>query len=287
MVAHHTTRELSTEQWKNVIDRIADYGVRCVTLLGGEPTLRKDLPELVKHASLRAAVTISTNGDEFKKVGGKDYLKLLARNGLSAITFSLHSFNDLEWQLALLGYAREIGVIPIMAAVATKKSLEYLPGVMEKANEQGIFFRYSFVQNVGQYFSLAAVDVVPTSEQVAVFTDQVRNQKKKSKRVQNTHEYLCVIADMYPCNWHCDPSKDHWVVVDSQGNLMACSEWPTEISVLDVRSLEDVYWQQTRKYLREQCRGCTHHCYIEEEQTNRLALAREVMERIIGLYGKH
>jgi len=55
--------ELSTEEGKRLIDSLADFGVPVVLFSGGEPLLRKDLFELVRHASsmgLRAV--ISTNG---------------------------------------------------------------------------------------------------------------------------------------------------------------------------------------------------------------------------------
>ena len=40
-------KELNTEQWKKIIDRLKSAGVPQVTFTGGEPTLRRDLVELV------------------------------------------------------------------------------------------------------------------------------------------------------------------------------------------------------------------------------------------------
>ena len=40
-------KELNTEQWKKIIDRLKIAGVPQVTFTGGEPTLRRDLAELV------------------------------------------------------------------------------------------------------------------------------------------------------------------------------------------------------------------------------------------------
>ena len=42
--------ELNTEEAKQLISEIADLGTRMLIFDGGEPTLREDLPELVKHA---------------------------------------------------------------------------------------------------------------------------------------------------------------------------------------------------------------------------------------------
>jgi len=55
--------ELSTEEGKRLIDSLADFGVPVVLFSGGEPLLRKDLVELVRHASLKGLrAVISTNG---------------------------------------------------------------------------------------------------------------------------------------------------------------------------------------------------------------------------------
>ena len=55
--------ELSTEQWKVVLRRLADAGVLFLTFTGGEPFLRKDFLELVREArALSFAVKIKTNG---------------------------------------------------------------------------------------------------------------------------------------------------------------------------------------------------------------------------------
>ncbi|MBV9458140.1 MAG: radical SAM protein, partial [Bradyrhizobium sp.] len=43
--------ELSTAEWKKVLSELAEIGVLQVHFSGGEPTARKDLVELVRHAS--------------------------------------------------------------------------------------------------------------------------------------------------------------------------------------------------------------------------------------------
>src|ERR1700751_6019086 len=43
--------ELTTEEWKKVLSELAEIGVLQIHFSGGEPTARKDLAELVKHAS--------------------------------------------------------------------------------------------------------------------------------------------------------------------------------------------------------------------------------------------
>lgn len=55
--------ELTTEEALELCDQIADLGLRWITLSGGEPLTRKDLPLIVKRLSARGvAVNIITNG---------------------------------------------------------------------------------------------------------------------------------------------------------------------------------------------------------------------------------
>lgn len=55
--------ELTTEEALELCDQIADLGLRWITLSGGEPLTRKDLPQIVKRLSSKGvAVNIITNG---------------------------------------------------------------------------------------------------------------------------------------------------------------------------------------------------------------------------------
>lgn len=85
----HETPELSTAQWKEVIDRLSDIGVFIVTFTGGEPTLREDLPELILYAEKKGIVTgLITNGRKLKDVS---YAETLEKNGLDFVQVTLES----------------------------------------------------------------------------------------------------------------------------------------------------------------------------------------------------
>lgn len=86
----HETPELTTEQWKQVIDRLSDVGVFILTFTGGEPTLRTDLPELLKYAQSKGIVTgLITNG---RKLKDKTYVEGLEKSGLDFVQVTLESY---------------------------------------------------------------------------------------------------------------------------------------------------------------------------------------------------
>jgi radical SAM protein with 4Fe4S-binding SPASM domain len=89
----HETPELNTAQWKQVIDRLSDIGIFTVTLTGGEPTLREDLPELLQYGQNKGMVTgLITNG---RKLEDKAYVKNLEKAGLDFVQITLESHKPL------------------------------------------------------------------------------------------------------------------------------------------------------------------------------------------------
>jgi radical SAM protein with 4Fe4S-binding SPASM domain len=85
----HETTELTTEQWKRVIDRLQQIGVFILTFTGGEPTLREDLPELLLYAQNKGMVTgLVTNG---RKLRDKAYVESLEKAGLDFVQITLES----------------------------------------------------------------------------------------------------------------------------------------------------------------------------------------------------
>ncbi|MFC2165273.1 radical SAM protein [Acidobacteriota bacterium] len=55
------TPELSTEEWRSVIDKLGDLGCRRIAILGGEPLLRRDLAEIIAHVRMRQMSCILTS----------------------------------------------------------------------------------------------------------------------------------------------------------------------------------------------------------------------------------
>ena len=45
------TGELSTEEWKSVIDQAVEMGMHQIHLSGGEPTVRHDLEDFIEHCT--------------------------------------------------------------------------------------------------------------------------------------------------------------------------------------------------------------------------------------------
>ncbi|MHC1636271.1 MAG: radical SAM protein [Candidatus Methanospirareceae archaeon] len=77
--------ELSTEEALDLVDNIKEAGTASLMILGGEPTVRKDLLEIISYASLFMSVAINTNG----VLVDKNYARRLADAGLHQVKVSL------------------------------------------------------------------------------------------------------------------------------------------------------------------------------------------------------
>lgn len=81
-------KELTTDEWKEVLRILRDLGVPQVTFTGGEPTLRRDLVELVAEAQRLGIVSgVVTNGTLLSE----ELSESLAGAGLDYIQITLES----------------------------------------------------------------------------------------------------------------------------------------------------------------------------------------------------
>jgi len=81
--------ELTTAQWKAILDRLWAIGIPHVVFTGGEPTLRDDLPELIAHAEHNGQITgLNTNARRLSQPG---YVHQLVQAGLDHVQITLES----------------------------------------------------------------------------------------------------------------------------------------------------------------------------------------------------
>jgi radical SAM protein with 4Fe4S-binding SPASM domain len=81
--------EMSTNEWKRVLDRLWELAIPHVVFTGGEPTLRNDLPELIAHAEQNGQITgLNTNG---RRLSDPAFVQRLVDAGLDHVQITLES----------------------------------------------------------------------------------------------------------------------------------------------------------------------------------------------------
>jgi organic radical activating enzyme len=88
-------RELTTDEWKTILDKAWRAGIPHITFTGGEATLRDDLPDLIAHAEANGQVCgLLTDG---LKLADKQYFDQLLQTGLDHLLFMLQPDNPDSW----------------------------------------------------------------------------------------------------------------------------------------------------------------------------------------------
>lgn len=88
--------EISTEEWKNIIDKCRKACIPQLTFTGGEPTLRNDLVELIEYSKW-FVTRLNTNG----QLLSKKLCKQLYEVSLDSIQITLYSSVESEHQLLI------------------------------------------------------------------------------------------------------------------------------------------------------------------------------------------
>lgn len=142
--AEPSSDELSTEEALNVIEQMADLGVKWVTLSGGEPLTRKDLPQLIKHLrECGVSANVITNGWLLK-----EHAQKLKDAGVGTVAISIDGTEDIHnnirraesfaRDMAGIKALRDLGIDVGAITTISKTNLGNLPALREKLIEMGV-----------------------------------------------------------------------------------------------------------------------------------------------------
>jgi len=88
-------RELSTAEWKAILDKAWAIGIPHIIFTGGEPTLRGDLPDLIGRAEANGQITgLLTDG---LRLANPAYLQELLQTGLDHLLMVIQPENEQSW----------------------------------------------------------------------------------------------------------------------------------------------------------------------------------------------
>lgn len=129
-------RELTTDEWKTILNQAWEFGIPQITFTGGEATLRDDLPYLIAEAEKNGQVCgLLTDG---LRLADKQYLSLLLQTGLDHILFLLQPQNSESWRALEAVLSEDIFVTVHITLTAenantTEKTLERLAEIGVKS----------------------------------------------------------------------------------------------------------------------------------------------------------
>ena len=138
--------ELSTEEGKHLIDDLAQFGAPVLLLSGGEPMVRKDLPELAGYAVKKGMrAVISTNGTLITR----EKAGILKDIGLSYVGISVDGMEDINdrfrgvsgaFQSAIKGIrnCQDAGIKVGLRFTVNKFNVQEIPKIFDLLEEMDI-----------------------------------------------------------------------------------------------------------------------------------------------------
>ena len=273
-----SSSELTTDEWKKVLTELAQIGVLQIHFSGGEPTARKDLVELVRHAS---DVGLYSNLITSAVLLSKERLAALVDAGLCHIQISFQGSepvvadrvagfaNAHAKKIDVARWARELDLPLTVNAVMHRQNLFQLPDIIQMAVDAGA--DRLEVANV-QYYGWALKNraaLMPTLDQVEEATRVV---EEAESRLRGILAIDYVVPDYYALR----PKKcmggwgRQFFNISPAGKILPChaAETITGLTFESVRSNHSIawIWQNSDAFNRyrgtgwmpEPCRSCEY-----------------------------
>ncbi len=190
----YLNNDMSTEQVKNLIDQIADLGVLALSFTGGEPTLRKDLPELIYHTGIvnNFMNGIATNGYLLPKIfkeyelEGLDYILLSLDYPKAELHDNKRGIKVFDKVIESIDLANKRDIKVIISTVVMKDNIYYLSDMCELAEELNCSIELYPCEDIIRDFpnkSFQIDDIDDLIPSISVWADIIRSLRTKFKNI--------------------------------------------------------------------------------------------------------
>lgn len=281
--------ELDLAQIERLAEVLDELGAGIVVLTGGEPLLRKDLPQVVAIFSRRGLeVRLQTNG----LLATEEIIKALLAAGLTEVTLSLDTL-DAQKQDKINNKAgswdKTIQAIALFSRLLPAKgNASGINTVVSKLNIKEIPDIIKFVSGLGFYSSLIPVHLSADADADFIVRAQgnefrfsasdydlidsiykkIIAMKRQGYLVHNSFRFLKSSPEFLKgkrIDWPCD-SPDLYFSISPSGNFLPCVDQKGDKSMLDSDFIETFRSGAFRKSIRDavkKCPGCFYACYPE------------------------
>lgn len=287
--ARKNERELNLDEIKKLASVLNRLGAGIIVLTGGEPLLRKDLPEIVKIFTEKGLeVRLQTNG----LLATEEKIKAFLDAGLKEVTLSLDTL-DPEKQDRINNQAgswdKTIKALALFSDLLPKRgNMTGVNTVVSKLNIDEIPRIVKFVTAIGFYSSLIPVHlssnntgdfIVRADASQFKFSEsdfglinniyaEIILMKKAGFHIHNSFRFLSESPNFLQygkVNWTCD-SPYLYFSISPGGYFLPCVDLKGTKSMLDDDFIEVFYSKSFQEDIRKtvkDCPGCFYACYPE------------------------
>ena len=192
LALERVANELPTEIWLDVLAQAADLGVLQLHLSGGEPTVRRDLEEIVARAAkvglysnlITSAVTLTRERLEALAARGLDHVQISIQDTANANADRIaHYQGGHAKKLEVADWVRAIGLPLTINAPIHRQNIDSLPAFIALAENLGA--QRLEVAHV-QYYGWALKNrpaLMPTRDQVLKSAEIVARARERLKGI--------------------------------------------------------------------------------------------------------
>ncbi len=275
------TRELDAAGLCRVLDGMAELGVLGVGVTGGEPLLRADLPQVMRHGTRRGLVMhLNTNGSLVTEEGARE----LSSCGLASVNVSLDG-PDAATHDRLRGrpgsFSRVLRAVARLVSVPRRSYRVALTCALGGGNAEGVEGLLALARDIGvdRVGFLPVHDYGPTGARSAPAAAEAARRLQELARsdplLDNSPGYLSLFPLAFagarnpvPCS-----AARTSVVVDCFGEVFPCVPLNARRQGVGRGDVRRVWRSRAHRAARaslRSCRACFWNCHTEMN----LALAR-------------
>ncbi|MBA3311879.1 MAG: polysaccharide pyruvyl transferase family protein [Planctomycetaceae bacterium] len=295
-----TPAELGGILAQPLFSHVADFGIT-----GGEPTLRKDLPELFRTAirslpRLQSASTITNairerqvidsvmESAEICRAAGVGFSVMVSLDGLGDVHDVVRGRRgNFKTAMTCIGAFTEAGIATSFGCTITKSNAADVDELMDFASERGLYGRFRVAEFIDRLYN------APQTEHIRSFDDRERYhlglfffRAEHAFEPHPTHRktYRSIrgmLAEGKPRSTGC-PYQSKNVVLTARGELLFCSPKSPIVGNLLEQPAEPVYFNNLpiRDEIREKhCDDCIHDYHVPETFQEKVSFYKEHRRR--------
>jgi pyrroloquinoline quinone biosynthesis protein E len=221
--------EIGTDDWRRVLDEAADLGVLQSHFSGGEPLLRRDVVDLVAHASglgmytnlVTSAIGLSRPRAEALHAAGLDHVQVSIQADEPVLSDRLAGISSFDKKMEAARLVKELGWPLTLNVVLHRQNIDRIGAILDRVEELEAD-RVELANT--QYYGWALRNrsaLLPSREQLEHAEEVTRAARE---RLRGRTDVIYVIPDYYA--QYPKPCMGGWgsrqLVVGPEGNAWPC-----------------------------------------------------------------
>jgi len=213
--------DLSKEEIFKMLEDAREAGFIAYSAWGGEPLLRQDLPEILKHAKEQNLITsMITNGFLLKDRCSEvtpylDYI-IVSIDSNDDLHDKMRGVNGIrEKAIEGINICKESKTRVIINSVISKLNLDKIDGLLRLSKELNVSITFEPMQIIKGYNE----NLKPSEEEIKKAFYKIIQSKKSGFRIGNSYQYL---NNFYKQKDYTCHAPKVYITVDAHGNVISC-----------------------------------------------------------------